>query len=180
MGRGLIFSLFVLIISVYLSLELTCFPENVTQTNEKSLGLEDIFRTSYALSGDTAGIKQTEESVYLSKGNIQKALSTLKGIIIEKKRPDWIFSKRDSINIIVFRGILSTQGKIEITKMVSKGNSFEIYAKYIDFPELDIPSEPVVIIPLGKLPSGKYTVALYINDQVRKKVEFKVRGYIHI
>lgn len=177
MRRQLIFAAFIVAIFGYFWLESACFSE---QPNEKALSLENIFRTSYALSGDTAGGKGKEEAVYLSKGSLQKALATLKDIIIEKKRPNWIFSKQDSINIIVFRGTLSTQGKIEITKLISKGNVFEIYAKYIDFSELNIPSEPVAIIPLGKLPSGKYTVSLYINDQIRKKAEFKVRGYIHI
>lgn len=177
MRRQLIFAAFTVAIFGYFWLESACFSE---QPNEKVLSLENVFRTSYALSGDTKGVTQKGEAVYLSNGNVQKALSTLKNIIIEKKRPERSFSKRDSINVIVFRGIMPTQGKIEITKIVSKGNAFEIYAKYIDFSELNIPSEPAAIIPLGKLPSGKYTVSLYINDQLHKKAEFKVRGYIHI
>lgn len=166
--------IFELAFLICLGLSLICFSEDVAQTN---LSLANIFKTSYALAGDTAGVKQTQEAIYLAKGNIQKALSNLREILIEKKRPLWSFSKRDSINIIVFRGILPKQGKIEITKLVLKGNVYEVYAKYIDFAELDIPSEPAVIVPLGKLPAGKYVVALYVDEQLRKEAKFKIRKW---
>lgn len=172
MKRQELYFLFALVFFVCLGLNLFGFCEDAAQTN---LSLENIFRTSYALSGDTAGLKEVGEAIYLAKGNIQKALSTLKDIIIERRRPIWAFSKRDSINIIVFRGILPTQGKIEITKLALRGNVYEVYVKYLDFAELDIPSEPAAIIPLGKLPAGKYAVALYVGGQLRKKAEFRVK-----
>ena len=172
MKRGYVYILSVLIVLVCFGFNLLCVPEDVA---EKVLSLDGIFRTSYALGGDLAGLRGGDEAIYVAKGNIQKALSTLKDILIEQKRPRRSFSKRDSVNIIIFRGALPTLGKIEVTKFVSKGNTFEVYAKYIDFPELDIPSQPAAIIPLGKLPSGKYSVDLYVDNQSRKKVEFKIR-----
>ena len=174
MRRGPIYLLFILVVFFYFGLDLACFSEEAIQTTEKVLSLDDIFRTSYALGGDLTGAKETGEAIYVAKGNIQKALSTLKDIIVKKRRPVRTFNKRNLINIIVFRGALPTHGKIEITKLVSKGNSFEVYARYINFPDLDIPSQPAAIIPLKKLPRGKYSVNLYVDNQLRKTVEFKV------
>lgn len=174
MRRGQMRLLFILIAFIYLGLDFACFSEEAVQTAEKVLSLEGIFRTSYALGGDLTGTKETGETIYVAKGDNRKTLKFLKGVLIEKVRPVWTFNKRDHINIIVFRGTLPTHGKIEITKLVSKGNSFELYAKYINFPDLDIPSQPAAIIPLGTLPRGKYSVGLYVDNQLRKKVEFKV------
>lgn len=167
--------LFLSIISVNFLLALSSLSEGISQATEKVLSLENIFRTTYALSADTAALKEIKEAIYLSKGDIKKALATLKDIVIEKRRPERSFTKQDSVNIIVFRGVLPFQGKVEITKLVSKGNDFEIYAKYTEFSGLDIPSEPAAIIPLGKLPSGKYSVALYVDDKIVTKTDFDIK-----
>ncbi|KPK41923.1 MAG: hypothetical protein AMJ78_04135 [Omnitrophica WOR_2 bacterium SM23_29] len=173
MHRKLIYSLSALIVFVSFGFNLIFAPEGIAQ--EKELSLTGILRTSYALGGDVEGVEGKGEEIYVAKGTINKVLSVLRGILIEHKRPVRSFRRKDLINIIVFRGILPAQGKIEITRVASKDNAFEVHAKYFDFSELDIPSQPAAIIPLGKLPRGKYSAALYVDGQLHKKVEFKIR-----
>lgn len=150
------------------------YAEDAAQPAEKTLDLTAVFRTSYALGGDTAGVKEKEEAIYFAQGDTYKALAILKNTLIEHK-PLRFLDTSEQIDIIIFRGVLSNLGKIELIKAVSKGNSFEVYAKYIDIPGADIPSQPAVIIPVGKLPKGKYSAALYVEDQLHKKVNFTVR-----
>lgn len=169
MYRGLIYAL---VVFAFFGFNFIFTPEGIAQ--EKELSLTEIFRTCYALGGDVEGVKEKGEEIYVAKGTINKALSVLRDILIEHRRPPRSFRRKDLINIIVFRGILPAQGKIEITKVVSKDNAFEVYAKYFDFSDLDIPSQPAAIIPLGKLPRGKYNVALYVDGQLHKKIEFKI------
>lgn len=149
--------------------------EDSTQQAEKTLDLTGVLRTSYSLGCDTAGVKDKEEAIYFAYGNTNKALATLKNILIEHKPAAWTLNDNEEINIIVFRGVLPGLGKIEVNKVVSKSSSFEIYAKYIDISGINVASQPAAVIPIGKLPIGKYSVALYVEDQLHKQTNFTVR-----
>lgn len=151
------------------------YAEDIASRGEKTLSLTGILRTSYALGGDTAAVKETGEAIYLAQGDTNKALGTLKNILIEHKPPARYLNDNEEVNIIIFRGVLRELGKIELTKVVPKDSSFEVYAKYLDITGLNTPSQPAVIIPVGKLPVGKYSVVLYVDDELRKKAEFTVR-----
>lgn len=146
-----------------------------TADEEKLIDIQKIFRTNYSLGGDTLDVKRKEEAIYLSKGDINGAVATLKNIIIENKAPIRSFKPVDSINLIIFRGVLPVLGKIEVTKAVFRDKHIEVYAKYIDIPEINVPSQPAVVIPLGKLPKGKYTVSLLVDSQLRKETSFIVK-----
>lgn len=161
--------------ALLMSMFLVLAAGNAASEGEKTLDLTAVLRTSYSLGGDTAAVKGTEEAIYFAQGDTNKALVALKNILIEHKRPARALNDNEEVDIIIFRGVLTTLGKIELTKVVSKDNSFEVYAKYLDITGLNTPSQPAVIIPVGKLPIGKYSVTLYVNDESRKKAEFTVR-----
>ena len=148
---------------------------NAAFGEEKVLDLSGILRTSYSLAGDTAAVKETGEAIYLAQGDTNKALAALKNILIEHKPAARYLKDNEEADIIIFRGVLTTLGKIELERVVSKDNSFEVYVKYLDITGLNTPSQPAVIIPLGKLPAGKYSVALYVDGGSRKKTEFTVK-----
>jgi hypothetical protein len=151
------------------------YAEDVIPEGGKTLDLTGVLRTSYSLGGDTSAVKAAGESIYLAQGSANKALTALKDILIERKPAARPLNDDEEIDIIIFRGILTTLCKIELAKVVFKDNSFEVYVKYLDITGLNTPSQPAVIIPVGKLPVGKYSVVLYADGELRKKAEFTVR-----
>lgn len=167
-----------LLISVVLALAGSCpalYAGDVIPEGGKTLDLTGVLRTSYSLGGDTASVKAAGESIYLAQGSTNKALAALKDILIEHKPSARPLNDNEEIDIIIFRGVLTTLCKIELPKVVFKDNSFEVYVKYVDIIGLNTPSQPAAIIPVGKLPIGKYSVALYADGELRKKAEFTVR-----
>jgi len=156
------------------------YSEEPALQEENILSLTGILRSSYALGGDTAGVKEKGEAIYLIQGETSRALVTLKNILIEHKPAAWILNDNEEINIIVFRGVLPGLGKIEVNKVVSKSSSFEIYAKYIDISDINVASQPAAVIPIGKLPKGKYSVALYVEDQLHKQEKLTVRRTLFV
>ncbi len=168
-GRPLL-NLFLAAISVFLVVNFV-FCEDGKET---ILNIKDIITANHALSGDTVGVKDEGEALYLVKGETIRAMTALKEILIEHKRAARSFKTRDPINLIIFRGVLQTFGKIEVLKIVSKDNCFMVYTTYLDIPDPKIPSEPAVIVPFGKLPVGKYSILLYVSEQLHKKAEFSV------
>lgn len=151
------------------------YSEEPAPQEKNTLNLSGILRSSYALGGDTAGVREKGEGIYLTQGETAKAFAALKNILIEHKPALWKLNDNEQINMIVFRGVLPDLGKIEINKVVFKNNSFEIYAKYIDISGINVASQPAAVIPIGKLPIGKYSAALYVEDQLHKEVKFTVR-----
>ena len=160
------------LISVFLTVPLSVTGEEVT--SEKALGLENVIMTCYALGGDTSNQKAFKEDIYLAKGDPNQAIATLKEIVIEGKRPVWSFKMKDQIEVIIFRGAFLTLCKIGIKKVTLKDSNIEVYAEYADFPDCNSASQPAAIIPVGKLPPGKYAVTLFVDSKLRKKIEFKV------
>lgn len=168
------FNRFVLIssISVFLTVSLSVAGEEVK--SERALGLENVVITCYALGGDASNQKAFEEEIYLAKGDPRQAIATLKEIVIEGKKPVWSFKMRDRIEVVIFRGSFLTLCKVGIKKVVLKDSNIEVYAEYADFPDCNAASQPAAIIPVGKLPPGKYAVSLFVDSKLRKKIEFNV------
>lgn len=159
-------------ISVFLTVSFSAFGEEVK--SERALGLENVVMTCYALGGDASSKKAFEEGIYLAKGDPRQAIATLKEIVIEGKRPVRSFKMRDQIEVVIFRGSFLTLCKVGVKKVVLKDSDVEVYAEYEDFPDCSSASEPAAIIPLGKLPPGKYAVSLFVDNRLRKKIEFNV------
>lgn len=140
----------------------------------KELELGNVMVTLYALGGSAAGQKTYGEEIYLAKGTPRQALIILKQILLEGNRPSRSFKMKDQIEVIVFRGAFLKLSKIAIKKVVLKDSSIEVYAEYKDLPGSDVASQPAAIIPVGQLPPGKYTVILFVDNNLRKKAEFNV------
>jgi len=142
----------------------------------KILSLDNVTVTCYALGGDTATLKEPVESLYVYKGDAGKALIYLKNVIIEGEREVTSFGIKDPLYIIVFRGFFPGLSKVTVKKVVLKGTEFDIYAEYWNAPEYSTASQPAAIIPVGQLPPGKYSVILFVGNELHKKTEFKVKG----
>ena len=140
----------------------------------KVLSLENVKITCYALGGDAGDKKAFEEAMYLTKGGPNDALSNLKDIVIEGKKPVWSFKMKDKIEVVIFRGTFLKLSKIEIKKVVLKGPIIEILAEYPDFPDSDISSQPAAVVPIGQLLPGKYTIRLFVENKLRKEAAFSV------
>lgn len=170
-SKALLISMFLVLAGLYSAL----YAEDAASEGEKTLDLTGVLRTSYSLGGDTATVKEAGEAIYIVQGDMNRALATLKDILIEHRPAARSLNDNEEVDIIIFRGVLTTLCKIELTKVISRDNLFEVHAKYLDITGLNTPSQPAVIIPLGKLPIGKYSVVLYADGELRKKAEFTVR-----
>ena len=94
-------------------------------------------------------------------------------IIVNKNNPIINISSSELKHMYTGELKLWDNGK-KISPVVLKDSNIEVYAEYADFPGYDIASQPAAIIPLGKLPPGKYAVSLFVDSKLRKKIEFKV------
>ena len=159
-------------VSVFLAVSSPATGEQASP--EKVLGPENVMITLYALGGDVSSRKAFEEAVYLTKGDRNHALAALKEITIEGKRPALSFDMKDQIEVIIFRGTFLTLCKVGIKKVVLRDSEIEVHAEYMDFPGYDTVSQPAAIISVGKLPPGKYAVTLFVDNKLRKRVEFSV------
>lgn len=159
-------------VSVFLAVSLPSAGEEARP--EKALGLENVMVTCYALGGDVSSKRAYEEGIYLTKGDRNQAIEALKEMIIEGKRPVFSFKMKDQIEAVIFRGTFLTLCKVGIKKVVLRDSEIEVHAEYTEFPDCSTVSQPAAIIPLGKLPPGKYAVSLFVDSKLRKKIEFKV------
>lgn len=157
------------------AISLNLYADEGSLVQEKNLDLSKIFITVYALGCDISEVKEKEEGIYLAKGDVNNSLAVLKDILIEHTHPFDCFEEGEQINAIIFRGILLKHGKIAINTVIYKETSFAVYAHYDDTSDLNIPSQPAAIIPLGKLPIGKYRIKLYVEGQESKQKDFIVR-----
>lgn len=168
------FSRFFMIVSVYVLLAVSIPAAGEEARPEKALGLENVMMTCYALGGDVSSKRAFEEGIYLTKGDRNHALEALKEIIIEGKRPSLSFKMQDQIEAVIFRGTFLTLCKVGIKKVVLRDSEIEVHAEYTDFPDCSTVSQPAAIVPLGKLPPGRYSVDLFADNKLRKRIEFSV------
>lgn len=102
------------------------------------------------------------------KGSIPEVKETLKDIVIKKAPQTTTFSVDDELNFVVFRGVFSSGGYgINIDKVERQENAFTVYAIYIDPGEgilvTGAVTQPVAIIPIGKLAAGDYEARLKVT-----------------
>jgi len=140
----------------------------------KPFGMGNIVTTCYALGGDASNKRAFEEAIYLTAGDVNQALATLKEIAFEGKKPSFSFKMQDPIEVIIFRGTFLTLGKVAIKKVSLNDSEIDVRAEYLDFPDCNTPSQPAAIIPVGKLPPGRYAVDLFVDNKMRKRIEFSV------
>jgi S-layer protein (TIGR01567 family) len=102
------------------------------------------------------------------KGSIPEVKESLKEIVIEKAPQQSTFSIDDELNFVVFRGVFSSGGYgIDIDRVERQGSAFTVYATYIDPGEgilvTGAVTQPVAIIPIGRLAEGDYEVRLRVK-----------------
>jgi len=119
--------------------------------------------------------EMTEPMFMVINGSLFEVKERLNDIVVRKAELPSVFSSPDDLNFVVFRGVFATGGHgISIEKVERQGNIFTIYAIYID-PGIGIGvtqafTHPTAIIPIGKLPEGRYEARLNIT---RRLVEEK-------
>ncbi len=115
------------------------------------------------------GFDNKSEGMFtIIKGNIQEVKDSLKDIVIKKAVQQYTFSTDDNLNFVVFRGVLPTGGYgINIDKVERRGNTFTVYATYIDpgkgIGVTEAVTQPVAIIPIRKMEAGDYEARLKVT-----------------
>lgn len=104
-------------------------------------------------------------------GSISEVKERLNSIVVRKAEVPSVFSGSDDLNFVVFRGVFGTGGHgILIEKVERQGNIFTIYAIYTD-PGIGIGVtsafiHPTAIIPIGKLPEGRYEAGFLVTSRL--------------
>ncbi len=113
------------------------------------------------------------------KGDIPEVKESLKDIIIKKANQTSTFSTDDELNFVVFRGVFNTGGYgINIDRVERQGNAFTVYATYSEPGKgvgvTEAVTQPVAIIPIGKLAAGDYKARLKVTRVIIENVGRKV------
>ncbi len=112
------------------------------------------------------------------KGSIPEVKESFKDIIIKKAAQTSTFFVDDELNFVVFRGVFSSGGYgIDIDRVERQGNAFTVYATYIDPGKIGVypaVTQPVALIPVGKLAAGNYEAKLKVTRVIVEDVGRKV------
>lgn len=114
------------------------------------------------------GFYEAEGMFTVLKGSVPEVKESLKDIVIKKAPQQSTFSIDDDLNFVVFRGVFNSGGYgIDIDRVEKQGNAFTVYATYIDPGEGIVVgamvTQPVAIIPIGRLAVGDYEVRLRVK-----------------
>jgi len=115
--------------------------------------------------------EKTGQMFMVLNGSLFEVKDRLNDIVVRKAEVPSVFSSPDDLNFVVFRGVFSSGGHgILIEKVERQGNIFTIYAIYID-PGIGIGvtqafTHPTAIIPIGKLPEGRYEARLNVTSRL--------------
>lgn len=123
----------------------------------------------YSLGGYT---KMADEAFYILAGNFTLAKKTLNEIVINHVPAKNTFTKDEKLNLVVFRGTFNTGGHgITIDKVERIGSAFSVHATYTDpgrgMMVTEAFTQPVAIIPIGKLSKGSYMAELKVTSIVK-------------
>lgn len=153
-------------------------PEKIKNKDEaKIVNFTSAFYAN-ALNGYTG---KAEESFFVISGSRKQAVEKLKRIIVDNETPENIFSKGESINFIIFRGVFRTGGYgISVDKLEKAGNEFLIYATYKN-PEkgamlIQVFTQPAMVISIGELDKGSYVARFFVRGH--EKEDYKERGNV--
>jgi len=119
----------------------------------------------YPIGGFT---EKSEGMFAVLKGTIPDVKESLNEIVIKKAAKPSTFSVNDELNLVIFRGVFSTDGYgIQIGRVEKQGNAFTVYANFTDPGEgmmvTEAFSQPTAIIPVGKLETGDYKATLKVT-----------------
>lgn len=121
---------------------------------------------------------KSEDMFTVLKGSIPEVKESLKDIVIKKAAQTSAFSVDDELNFVVFRGVFSSGGYgINIDRVERQENAFTVYATYLDPGKIGVTAavtQPVAIIPIGKLAAGDYEARLKVTRVIVEDIERKV------
>ncbi len=108
-------------------------------------------------------------------GSIPEVKESLREIVIKNAAQTSNFSADDELNFVVFRGVFNTGGYgINIDRVERQGNAFTVYATYSEPGKgvgvTDAVTQPVAIIPIGKLATGDYEARLKVTRVIVEDV----------
>jgi hypothetical protein len=119
----------------------------------------------YSLGGHVGG---TGEAFFVASGDAGEVKKILNEIVVGGGAAETTFTQDDALNFVVFRGVFSTGGYgISIDRVERAGSAFVVHATYTNPGEGMIVSQaftqPVAIIPIGKLQKGRYQAKLRVT-----------------
>ncbi len=115
-----------------------------------------------------------EEAFYILSGDTSAVKKSLEALVIDRVSPPAVFTEDEILNLVVFRGVFSTGGHgIGVDTVEKAGNIFTVYATYTDpgagMMVTEAFTQPMAIIPLGKLLSGDYEAKLMVTSIVKEE-----------
>lgn len=95
----------------------------------------------------------------------REALRKAKRILADGEKPKDSFSTEEEITLVFFS--YQCTRLVEIRKVVRRGNEFEIHYRFVLPLEMTLPAH-LALIPVGKLPAGKYRVEMVLGPSGRQ------------
>ncbi len=104
-------------------------------------------------------------------GSISEVKERLNDIVVRKAEVQSVFSSPDDLNFVVFRGVFPSGGySIDIENVERQGDVFTVHATYTDPGKgifvAGVITHPTAIIPIGKLPEGRYEARLNVTSRL--------------
>jgi hypothetical protein len=128
--------------------------------------------------------KETASKFMLLKGHAEPdVIRHLRDVVVEHERPPKSGTYEDGLNLVVFRGVFGSGGySLEVTSVSLEGRTLHVNCDYED-PGDGIRTtagftQPTAIIPLKRLPPGKYTARLNVRQLRRSSHGIDEEGKI--
>lgn len=129
--------------------------------------------------------KDTGPQFMLLKGNDeQDVLRHLRGVLVENDAPPTVGTYEEGLNVVVFRGVFGSGGySLDLHKVTLENRVLKVICDYED-PGPGIRTtagftQPTAIIPLKRLPPGKYRAQLSVRHFTRSSDGIQEQGETH-
>lgn len=115
--------------------------------------------------------EKTGQMFMVLNGSILEVKERLNDIVVRKAEVQSVFSRSDDLNFVVFRGVFPSGGySIDIEKVERQSDVFTVHATYTDPGKgifvAAVITHPTAIIPIGKLPEGRYEARLNVTSRL--------------
>lgn len=128
--------------------------------------------------------KDTSAQFMLLRGHEEAdVVRHLRDVVVEHDTPPTSGSYEDGLNLVVFRGVFGSGGySLEVTSVSLQNRVLEVHCDYED-PGPGIRTtagftQPAAIIPLKRLPPGKYTARLSVRRLKRSSAGIEEQGFV--
>ncbi len=115
--------------------------------------------------------EKTGQMFMVLNGSVSEVKERLNDIVVRKAEVPSVFPSRDDLNFVVFRGVFPSGGySIDIGNVERQGDVFTVHATYTDpgkgIGVVAMFTHPTAIIPIGKLPEGRYEARLNVTSRL--------------